>query len=585
MVPYPITSVVAVAILMTGVASSWLSTPVLASDPGRNVGRSESLAAERPAGNPFVAKVAAGGNTNLFHLTPEQLALADRRGRLAWLDYPATDTTLGAPYDSINRLYGTLGRRPLVRRGLQRRGLSGIGRNWSHVFRQAGLINFPREEGAGAYFVPFPGNRRPSTPMGFTVFRSPQNERLFTMSCAACHTRNLFGRPVLGGSNLHGGTGNTMLLLKRVSQLSSRQFRFATRPDCGEARAFYELQRKMSRVQGKRSQAMGLENPVAFVGLSMWNRAAGNRDAANRSVHRSTNRSTLHNIATDTKPPVLWNLKYKNRFQHDGSMTGDPILANLIFNEIGRGSDLKALSRWIDRSRETLRDMAAAAYAMQAPRWTDFFAAETIDLEQAKRGEIVFNQRCARCHGAYEKAWSRENATTSNVADLLRTVKVTMPSITTAEDVGTDPGRSRTMLELAPLANRLSIFKDNQISFRANPGAYVPPPLVGIWARWPYMHNNSIPNLDELLKPAAERVTTYYVAEAIDIRRDYDARAVGFKVGPRTPQLWRTPARLFDTRRPGLANTGHDEGIFVEDGVNQLSPEDKSDLIEFLKTL
>jgi hypothetical protein len=156
---------------------------------------------------------------------------------------------------------------------------------------------------------------------------------------------------------------------------------------------------------------------------------------------------------------------------------------------------------------------------------------------------------------------------------------------TKAVDVGTDPNRAQIMLHLVPQLERLDIFRNNGFEFEAHPDAYVPPPLVGIWARWPYMHNNSIPNLDELLKPAAERVTSYYVGTSSDISRDYDAQAVGFPVGAKTPAEWRTPGRLFDTRRAGLTNTGHDEGIFVTDGKNELTAENKADLIEFLKTL
>ncbi|MCI0465427.1 MAG: hypothetical protein L0Y57_00210, partial [Beijerinckiaceae bacterium] len=62
-------------------------------------------------------------------------------------------------------------------------------------------------------------------------------------------------------------------------------------------------------------------------------------------------------------------------------------------------------------------------------------------------------------------------------------------------------------------------------------------------------------------------------------------QAVGFPVGGKTPAHWRTPGRLFDTRRAGLRNTGHDEGIISQDGQSELSPADKSALIEFLKTL
>ena len=267
------------------------------------------------------------------------------------------------------------------------------------------------------------------------------------------------------------------------------------------------------------------------------------------------------------------------------SKFGDPILANLIFNEIGRGADLKLLEQWIARNRRVIRNMSAASYAMQPPRWTDFFDSDTINLAKAKRGETVFNHRCARCHGTYEKAWSAFDALSRTKAELLQTVRVTVAKKTKVRNVGTDTNRSKAMVFLAPQANRLAIFKNNDISFVANPGAYVPPPLVGIWARWPYMHNNSIPNLDELLKPAAERTQSFYVGPAIDRVRDYDRKAVGFPLGKKTPREWRTQARIFDTRKLGLSNVGHDVGIFVENGQNQLKAKDKSDLIEYLKTL
>jgi hypothetical protein len=229
--------------------------------------------------------------------------------------------------------------------------------------------------------------------------------------------------------------------------------------------------------------------------------------------------------------------------------------------------------------------MSASAYAMEAPRWTDFFAADTIDFDKAKRGQSVFRQFCSRCHGTYIKAWDDPDSSELAAKQRLATVSVNMPRETRARNVGTDPSRSMAMEILAPRANRLAIFKNNQISFQVNPGAYVPPPLVGIWARWPYMHNNAIPTLDQVLTPARERVTEYYVGAANNPKTDYDTSAVGFPLGNKAPRTWRTSARRFDTRKPGLSNAGHDEGIFLKNGVNQLTGNKKWDLIEFMKTL
>ena len=468
---------------------------------------------------------------------------------------------------------------------MQRRGLSDVGYGWRDVFQRAGLVDFPRREGSGPFYVPFRNNTRPSAPMGFAAFRNQSQVPVFTISCASCHTRNLFGRPVLGGTNLLGGTGDTLLLLKKVAGLNDRQFRFATRPSVGETAAFHAMQYQLSFVHGKKAQAAGLENPVAFVGLSLAGRAADAHATRTCAAQGNVDRSPLWRIPTDTKAPVLWNLKYKDRFQHDGSMTGNPMLANLIFNEIGRGADLRQLQRWIDGNGPVIRDMTAAARDIEAPRWTDFFPADSIDLEKAKRGERVFRQRCARCHGTYEKAWNSPADSPAGAARLLKTVLVTMPKRTAIRNVGTDPHRSNAMTILAPMANRLAIFQKNGITLEAHPGAYAAPPLVGIWARWPYMHNNSIPNLDELLKPAARRVKWFYVGPADDPRRDFDQQAVGFPLGRKSPRSWWRADRRLDTSRPGLSNAGHDEGIFATGGVSDFLPGEKRDLLEFLKTL
>tara|TARA_Y100001958_G_scaffold142390_1_gene118534 strand:- start:377 stop:508 length:132 start_codon:yes stop_codon:yes gene_type:complete len=42
---------------------------------------------------------------------------------------------------------------------------------------------------------------------------------------------------------------------------------------------------------------------------------------------------------------------------------------------------------------------------------------------------------------------------------------------------------------------------------------------------------------------------------------------------------------LYDSRKPGLSRFGHDEGIFLENGKELLSPQEKLQLIQFLQTL
>lgn len=119
-----------------------------------------------------------------------------------------------------------------------------------------------------------------------------------------------------------------------------------------------------------------------------------------------------------------------------------------------------------------------------------------------------------------------------------------------------------------------------------NPLAYKARPLDGIWATAPYLHNGSVPNLYQLLLPAAQRASggaaaqcpsppcrdaTFFVGsrvfDPVNVGFRYDEAAGGFK---------------FDTAIPGNWNSGHDG---PEYGTSTLTEEQRWQLVEYLKTL
>ena len=314
-----------------------------------------------------------GGHPNSFIAGGESPSHIDRQGRLLLLNYPATETTIGAPYYAISRFYDRVDHKPLLRRAMNRRGYSDIGQSWSYIYGRTGLSFYPAAEGSGAYYLPFPGGGRPAAPIGFSLFHHAQGTPAFTLSCAACHTRNLFGRPVLGASNIHGGVGSSLLLLKKFSSLRPREFRFASRPTGAETRTFHDMQVKASYIHGTQPLAMGLENPASVVGLSLAGRAPDSQATRDPRFAGGAYRSPLWSIPADTKPAPWWTLRYKNRFLLDGSMKGDPILGQFIFNEIGRGADLAHLQSWIERNREEFRAMNGAILAMERAAVDRFF--------------------------------------------------------------------------------------------------------------------------------------------------------------------------------------------------------------------
>ncbi|HHC74359.1 MAG TPA: hypothetical protein ENK78_04750 [Thiothrix sp.] len=97
--------------------------------------------------------------------------------------------------------------------------------------------------------------------------------------------------------------------------------------------------------------------------------------------------------------------------------------------------------------------------------------------------------------------------------------------------------------------------------------AYKARPLNGIWATSPYLHNGSVRTLEELLKPAAQRETGFWVGS-----REFDPIAVGFQSTDDADH------QFFDTYLSANSAAGHEYGT-------HLDAEQKSQLLEFLKSL
>jgi hypothetical protein len=103
-------------------------------------------------------------------------------------------------------------------------------------------------------------------------------------------------------------------------------------------------------------------------------------------------------------------------------------------------------------------------------------------------------------------------------------------------------------------------------------------PLNGIWAVAPYLHNGSVPTLDALLSPDdSARPQTFWMGS-----KQFDPVKVGYS-GVKIKG-----ATLFDTTRPGSANTGHrfKDGPRGKGVIGRaLTAEERAQIIEFLKSL
>lgn len=171
-----------------------------------------------------------------------------------------------------------------------------------------------------------------------------------------------------------------------------------------------------------------------------------------------------------------------------------------------------------------------------------------IDQASAGRGKPIFEQYCAACH-----AFGSPN--TGQVTDIAT--------------VGTD--RHRLDSFTVGLVDRFHAINEPPFVFNAyrKTDGYANVPLDGIWARAPYLHNGSVPNLHALLLPDSQRPSGFY--RGYDV---YDPAQMGFiSNGPEASKA----GFYVDTNVPGNSNQGHSYGT-------SLSDKEKQDLIEYMKT-
>jgi hypothetical protein len=257
---------------------------------------------------------------------------------------------------------------------------------------------------------------------------------------------------------------------------------------------------------------------------------------------------------------------------------------------------------------------------LRAPKWpADVLG--PIDAARAERGSKLYDSLCAHCHMAPTRSpafWSDANWTEKNAAGERYLRVNTDLNLIPVEEIGTDRAQADDLAaRKVDLPAELGItsdgfgealgqlvgkaidrwydsqtppvpqaMRDEMNGNRPNqvraPLAYKARPLEGVWAAPPYLHNGSVPTVDALLSPPAERPAKFGLGH-----REYDPQRLGYRFDEFPGGF------AFDTTLRGNFNSGHefDEG-WKKGGPNRsgligprLSPDERSALIEFLKSM
>ncbi|MEO8704434.1 MAG: hypothetical protein ABI867_30555 [Kofleriaceae bacterium] len=250
--------------------------------------------------------------------------------------------------------------------------------------------------------------------------------------------------------------------------------------------------------------------------------------------------------------PPWWHMQKKRAMFYVGAGRGDH--ARIMMTASTLCVDTVEEARAIDAY---FPDVRSYLLTLQPPMWP-----YPVDAARAETGRAVFERTCARCHGTYGETETYPNL------------------IVGLDEIGTDAAMARGAGQFADRYidwfNR-SFF--GELSELAPAPGYIAPPLDGIWATAPYLHNGSVPTLAALLESSTR---PRYFVRSFD-PRDYNVAAVGWnyralEVGQDGLHPGISDKEIYDTSLLGYGNGGHVFG-------DVLTVEERGALIEYLKTL
>lgn len=391
-----------------------------------------------------------------------------------------------------------------------------------------------------ALLLPGRQGRNADLPYMLTVYRTGQGRELVSSNCLTCHAARFDGEFVMG-------LGNEFL-------------DFTTDPLAQAVRWGAQI-RGVAAIRKWRSWARRVDTLAPYMTTDTVGVNPADTLVLAVLAHRDP-----RTLAWSDKPliepprdkplpvsvPPWWNLRKKHALFYNAEGRGDH--ARLMAIAAAPCTDSVPQAAAIDA---WLPDLLAYITALQAPRYP-----YPIDRDLADRGADLFAVACAACHGSYG-----QGARYPNRVIALRDIR-TDPSLATAAYKDSDRfirWFERSFYgELARIVPTLG---------------YIAPPLDGVWATAPYLHNGSVPTIRALLDSKTRPKFWRFQG----IPPAFDQQGVGWRYaavpyGKVGALSWDERDRIYDTTLPGYSQLGHTYG----DGLSAL---ERSAILEYLKTL
>ena len=374
----------------------------------------------------------------------------------------------------------------------------------------------------------------------WTAVDKPSGVTVVTTNCLGCHAGRINGELVVGlgstSADFTGDQGSNLTLVRNILK------------EPAEIAEFDKFAGRISALAPfVRTETIGANSadniaPVLYA----------HRDRKTLEWHDEPLMPLPETSVVPLDVPPWWRMKKKNSMFYIGSGRGDH--ARIMMSASSLCVDDVEQATAID---SYFPDVYAFIRNIEPPKYPF-----SVDDSLAQKGQRVFEATCSRCHGTYGDSESYPNL----VVDL--------------DVIGTDPVlASSSSYLVGPYIDWFNeSFWGETSRLEPNVG-YVAPPLDGIWATAPYLHNGSVPTIAELLNSKTR--PEFWTRDRKD-SSSYDESALGFSYEALDHGQDGLPekdqAAIYDTSIEGYGNGGHTFG-------DALSESERTALLEYLKTL
>jgi hypothetical protein len=374
----------------------------------------------------------------------------------------------------------------------------------------------------------------------FTSFTTRSGVDVIAPNCLQCHAETLRGQLVIGLGN------HTADYTDDLSSFAVLAGGFVSDP---AERVEYEKFRD-------RMVAIGPYTMTKTQGVNMADNLAAvlfaHRDVDTLAWSNEPILPLPPNIVVPVDVPPWWRMKKKHAMFYDGAGRGDH--ARIMMTASTLCVDTVDEAQSIDAY---FPDVRAYILGLEPPAWP--FA---VDTALAATGKQVFESTCGRCHGSYGEGGVYPNL------------------VVALDEVGTDPLLASGVAQFA--GDYVRWFNNSffgELAFLAPARGYVAPPLDGIWATAPYLHNGSVPTMAALLDSS---LRTPYFIRSYDTN-SYSETLMGWPstavpAGQDAEPDFERKVKIYDTSLLGYGNGGHVFGDI-------LTAEQRRAVLEYLKTL